>query len=154
MVSTRDFPIFLEPTNQLPSASLRSKVLPFPDWDERLLKRPKIKKKNNISTIALCALSIITFQFAKSEKALSTVWPEPIWIKVQSSWVLLPQHQSTCQRGPEFASISNSNLLSKSTFKCEHCETRFTEFLKILWSEVWNSGPLRYVLWCCCSICY
>ena len=26
---------------------------------------------------------------------LSTVWPEPIWVKTNSSWLLLPQHQST-----------------------------------------------------------
>jgi hypothetical protein len=34
-----------------------------------------------------------------------TVWPEPIWIKVNSSWLLLPQHQSTYLRGSESASI-------------------------------------------------
>ena len=31
--------------------------------------------------------------------------PEPIWIKVKKSWILLPQHQSTYPRGPESASI-------------------------------------------------
>ena len=30
-----------------------------------------------------------------------TVWPEPIWIKVKKSWLLLPHHQSTYPRGPE-----------------------------------------------------
>ena len=34
-----------------------------------------------------------------------TVWPEPIWIKVKSWWQILPQHQSTYLRGPEYASI-------------------------------------------------
>ena len=34
-----------------------------------------------------------------------TVWPEPIWIKVNSSWVLPPQHQSKYLRGSESASI-------------------------------------------------
>ena len=56
----------------------------------------------------------------------NTVWPEPIWIKVNSSWILLPQHQSTCPRGSESASISDPNLVSKSTSECEHCKTRFT----------------------------
>ena len=35
---------------------------------------------------------------------LCTVWPEPICIKVSSSRLLLPQHQSIYLRGPESAS--------------------------------------------------
>ena len=31
--------------------------------------------------------------------------PEPIWIKVKKSWLLLPQYQITYPRGPEFVSI-------------------------------------------------
>ena len=34
-----------------------------------------------------------------------TVWPEPIWIKVKKSGILLPQHQSTYPSGPESVSI-------------------------------------------------
>ena len=49
--------------------------------------------------------------------------------KVNTSQLLLPQHQSTYPRGQESASIgiplSDTNLLSKCTTKCEHCETRF-----------------------------
>ena len=76
---------------------------------------------------------------------LVTVWPQPIWKKVRSSWQMPPQHQSTYPGGAESASIeiplSDLNLLSKSTSKCKHCETRFTlQFLKILWSEVWKGG--------------
>jgi hypothetical protein len=32
-------------------------------------------------------------------KTWFTVWPEPIWIKVKKSWLLLPQHQSMYIRG-------------------------------------------------------
>ena len=32
-----------------------------------------------------------------------TVWPEPIWIKVRTSWQIQPQHQSTYLGGPESA---------------------------------------------------
>ena len=50
--------------------------------------------------------------------------------KVKNSQFILPQHQSTYPRGPESASIeiplSDPNLLSKCTFECEHCETKFT----------------------------
>ena len=37
--------------------------------------------------------------------ATITVCPEPIWIKVNCRWQLLPQHQTTYLRGPESASI-------------------------------------------------
>ena len=36
---------------------------------------------------------------------LNTVWPEPIWKKVNTSQLLLSKHQSTYPRGPESASI-------------------------------------------------
>ena len=43
---------------------------------------------------------------------------------------ILPQHQSTYLRDPDSASmeipLSDLNLLSKSTSKCERCEVRFT----------------------------
>ena len=44
-----------------------------------------------------------------------TVWPEPIWIKVKKSWLLLPQHQSTYPRGPISASIENPLFRPKFT---------------------------------------
>ena len=34
-----------------------------------------------------------------------TVWPQPIWIKVRSSWQIPLQHQSTYLGGPKSASI-------------------------------------------------
>ena len=51
--------------------------------------------------------------------------------KVNTSQLLLPQHQNTYPRGPESASIKippfrPKFILSKCTSKCEHCETRFT----------------------------
>ena len=50
--------------------------------------------------------------------------------KVNSSQLLLPQHQSRYPKDPESASIeiplSDPNLLSRCTSKCEHCETKFT----------------------------
>ena len=58
----------------------------------------------------------------------------PIFIafEVNTSQLLLPQHQSTYPRGPESALIeiplSDPNLLSKNTSKCKHCETRFTSY--------------------------
>ena len=38
-------------------------------------------------------------------RLLNIVWPQPIWIKVRSSWQIPPQHQSTYLGGPESASI-------------------------------------------------
>ena len=54
-------------------------------------KMPKIEETN--------------FSKTASASVLCTVWPEPIWKKVDTSQLLLPQHQSTCPRGPESASI-------------------------------------------------
>ena len=98
-----------------------------------------------------------------------TVWPEAIWIKVKSWWQILMQHQSTYPRGPESASIeilpfrphfiNFSKTVSYEVniaSQCSHLEV-------LLWSKFWSergisigrdSGPLRYVLWCCCSICH
>ena len=36
---------------------------------------------------------------------LHTVWPQPVWKKVRTSWQIPPQHQSKYQGGPESASI-------------------------------------------------
>ena len=81
-----------------------------------------------------------------------TVWPEPIWIKVKSSWKTLPQHQSTNQNNPESASIEipffqvKIYLDSKSTSKSEHCEDLlFEKFMRVIDTD---SGPLKYELWC------
>ena len=75
---------------------------------------------------------------------LATVWPEPIWIKVNGWWQILPQHQSTYLRGPESASIEiplqtslhkifkNCFLWSKSYF------TTLTIFTKLIW--IWKKG--------------
>jgi hypothetical protein len=50
-------------------------------------------------------------------RMLSTVWPEPIWIKVNSSRLLLPQHQSTYLRGPESIEIPPQFIkLSEAVF--------------------------------------
>ena len=58
--------------------------------------------------------------------------------------------------------LSDPNLLSKNTSKCEHCETRFT-YQKTIFENFmkWclkggisidtDSGPLGYVLWFCGS---
>ena len=58
--------------------------------------------------------------------------------------------------------LSDPNLLSKSTSKCEHCGTRFTSYKTVFENFMkWglkggisidtDSGPLGYVLWCCGS---
>ena len=46
---------------------------------------------------------------------LCTVWPEPIWIKVNGWWEILPQHQSTYLRGQESASFEIPPFRSKFT---------------------------------------
>ena len=75
-----------------------------------------------------------------------TVWPEPIWIKVKKSRLLLAQHQSTYPKGPESAWIEipqsqiylvkvpiNVNIVRQDLLNKK-------QFLKILWSEVWKGG--------------
>ena len=77
----------------------------------------RISKNHKIS---ICTLFIFAFweikflglqklQF-KDKKAqmldflsLSTVWPQPIWKKVSTSWQIQPQHQSTYLGGPKSA---------------------------------------------------
>ena len=73
----------------------------------------------------------------------NTVWPEPIWIKVKKSWLLLPQHQSTHLRGPESASIQTQIYLLKVSLNVNIVKQDLLnkkQFLKILWSEVWKGG--------------
>ena len=41
----------------------------------------------------------------KVEDLTHTVWPQPIWKKVRTSWQIPRQHQSTYLGGPESASI-------------------------------------------------
>ena len=67
-----------------------------------------------------------------------TVWPEPIWIKVKSSRLLLPQHQSTYLRGPEstlieillfrphFIKFSKTVFYFNTLLKSKSCFTMFT----------------------------
>ena len=80
--------------------------------------------------------------------------PEPIWKKVSTSQILLPQDQSTYPRGPKSASIeipfADPNLLSKSTSKFEHCWNKKNNFWKIYEGKSKrgisidaDSGPLR-----------
>jgi hypothetical protein len=40
-----------------------------------------------------------------SSSERTTVWPEPIWIKVPGWWQIPPQHQSTYLEGPESPSM-------------------------------------------------
>ena len=73
-----------------------------------------------------------------------------IWIKVNSSWLLLPQHQSTYPRGPESASNKSPSYpfqtqiylvkvpLNVNIVKQDLLNNK--QFLKILWSEVWKVG--------------
>ena len=58
--------------------------------------------------------------------------------------------------------FSDSNLLIKSTSKCEHCETRFMYFIKYSFWKFYevgisidaDSGSSKCVHWCCGSICH
>ena len=77
--------------------------------------------QNRLKHTKLILLGIYNFGSKYMFYVLHTVH-SMAWIKVKKSGILLPQHQSTYPRGPKSVSI----LLSKSTSKCEHCETRFT----------------------------
>ena len=93
-----------------------------------------------------------------------TVWPEPIWKKVYTSELLLPQHQRKYPRGPESALIEIPPFrpyfitFSKTVFylkvnlvsQCSHLEVLL---LSKFGSDV-DSGPPMYVLWCCGGICH
>jgi len=71
-----------------------------------------------------------------------TIWPEPIWIKLKKSWLLLPQHQSTYHRGQEYTSIFQTQIylvkvpLNVNIVKQDLLNKK--QFLKILWCEVWK----------------
>ena len=89
----------------------------------------------------------------------NTVRPEPIWVKVKKSWLLLPQHQSTYPRCPESVSIEippfkpqflkfskNCFLLSKSCFTMFTFWGTFTN--KIWdWCSFWASWVHTLILW-------
>ena len=98
-----------------------------------------------------------------------TVWPEPIWINVKKSWLLLPQHQSTYPRGPESVSIEIPPFrphfikFSKIVFFKVNLASQCL-YLEVLLLSKFGSerggisinadfGPLSYVLWCCGGIC-
>ena len=46
--------------------------------------------------------SLIMVKVLAPRFQLITVWPKPIWIKVNGWWQILLQHQSTCKRNPPF----------------------------------------------------
>ena len=75
-----------------------------------------------------------------------TVWPQPIWIRVNCWWQILPQHQSTYIRGPESVSIeippyqTKIYLLSKSSSKWECYEVRSKYFIK---NSFWKFYEVR-----------
>ena len=86
--------------------------------------------------------------------------------KVNTSQLLLPQHQSTYPRGPESASIEIPPIGPKIFFVNVALNVNIVKqdllnkktVFENLWSEVWtgisidaDSGPLGYVLWCCGS---
>ena len=99
-----------------------------------------------------------------------TDWPEPIWIKVNGWWQILPQHQRTYLTGPESASIEIPPFqtqiflvkvpLNVSVVKLYLLHKK--QILKKLWSQTrkggfqfnFDSGSLRHVLWCCGSSSY
>ena len=88
-----------------------------------------------------------------------TVRPEPTRIKVNGWWQILPQHQSKYLRGPEYALIEilpvRPHFMRFSNFvssQHSHLEVNFGLRGGILIDT--DSGPLRYVLWCCGSICH
>ena len=76
-----------------------------------------------------------------------TVWPEPIWIKVKKSWLLLPQHQSTeyIPKRPRicinwnhpFQTQIHSVKVPLNVNIAKQDLPHKNSFLKILWSEVW-----------------
>ena len=72
----------------------------------------------------------------------TTVWPEPIWIKMRSWWQVLPQHQSTYLRGPESAGIRPKFTLLKVPLNVSvvkwYLLHKKTSFLEISWSKVWK----------------
>ena len=83
------------------------------------------------------------------------VWTEPIWIKVKSWWQILPQHQSTYLRGRESASIEISLFIPSKCFLKKNFFWNFMKWgLKGGISIYADSGPPRYVLWCCGCICH
>ena len=83
--------------------------------------------------------------------------------KVNSSWLLLPQHQSKYPRGPESVSIEippfqTQIYLVKVPLNVKIVKQDLlnkNQFLKILWSEVWKGDfifwAFKYKLWCCGS---
>ena len=63
-----------------------------------------------------------------------TEWPQQIWIKVSKFFLTFTNHSIRAHTQDAqnlyqlrtLSPFSDPNLLSKSTFKCEHCEKRFT----------------------------
>ena len=71
--------------------------------------------------------------------------------KVNTSQLLLPQHQKQYPRGPESASIKipplNVNIVKQDLLNKKH----FWKFYEVRSEIDADSGPLWYVLWCCGS---
>ena len=72
-------------------------------WYMFAFNRPIIFYKK-LSLIFLFGIGIWIWIWATKNQGF-TAWPEAIWIKVSGWWQIPPQHQSTCLRGPESASI-------------------------------------------------
>ena len=113
-------------------------------------------KKNQSQLLSTSAV------WLKSVFLSFTLWLHPIWIKVKSWWQILPQNHSTCLSGPESTSNEIPPFRSKfiySRLRDKHKATLIFEKFK-KWglkggiSIDADSGPLRYVLWCCGSICH
>ena len=84
-------------------------------------------------------------------KYCCTVWPEPIWIKVSGWWQIPPQHQSAYLGGPESASIEIPS------FRPHFIKNSFWKFYEARAGEISihaDSGPPRFVFWCCSGICH
>ena len=98
-------------------------------WEERLRNtKYRLNSRSFIFGTFLGFLAVLVLVWEKVECAMHSM--ARAILKKSTSQHLLPQHQSTCLRGPESVSIEippfRPNLLSKSTSKCERCEVRFT----------------------------
>ena len=107
----------------------------------------------------------IDLKWIKFVKRQVTVWPEPIWIKVKKSWLVLPQHQNTYPWGPKSVSIESPPFrphfikFSKIVFyevdlvsQCSHLEvllrSKFgSERGDFNWCWFWSSKVCTLMMW-------
>ena len=98
-------------------------------WRSSRSSRVKAKRRIKIKLLMFFLVLFLCMFHAASLKIkfiFTTVWPRPIWIKVNSSWLYDHSIQvHMYPRGPESASIETPPFRPKNTSKCEHCETRF-----------------------------